>query len=142
MFASTPRPVILAGLIVSAQALVGTAFVVALILRGMTGVTGQLSVGKVYGEAGYFAVVTAGVAVVAVGLLRGRRWSRSPAIVLQLLLLGIAWYLLGPSGRPEYGVPVGVIVITVLVLLFGSTARDWALGETPSTDEEHHDAAS
>lgn len=136
MFATTPRPVLLAGLIVGAQALAGLALATALVIKALSGPTAQLSAGKVFGEAGYFAVVAAGVVIVAVGLTRGRRWARSPAIVLQLLLLGVTWYMIGPSMRPAYGLPLGVVTVSVLVLLFTREARAWAWAGDDNPDGE------
>jgi hypothetical protein len=123
--------VLVAGAVVIAQGLAGLVFVVALIVRGLDG-SQQLGIGKVFGEAAYFALVVAGVLVVGAGLVRARRWARTPAVVLQLLLLGVAWYVLGPSDRPEYGFPLGLVSITVIGLLFTGQARRWAWGEEDS----------
>ncbi len=39
--------------------------------------------------------------VVARGVLRGRRWSRGPAVAMQLIILPVAWSFRG--GRDELG---------------------------------------
>ena len=69
----------------------------------------------------------------------GKHWARSPAVVMELLLLGVAWYATGPSGRPEYGVPVGVLCVVVLYLLFTATSREWSMGLEEQTDDTDAD---
>lgn len=66
----------------------------------------------------------AGVASVSVGLWRGQRWSRSPALVWQLLQASVAVPALGP--RPQIGVPLLVAAVLVVVGAF-----------TPGVVEEH-----
>jgi hypothetical protein len=112
--ARVPGRVRLAGGIVVAQGALGLGFAVALMVRAI----GAERTGQVLGEAGYFLVLSAAVLLVGVGLLRGRRWARTPAIVVQLLLLGVAWYTAGPSGRLEFGLPVAALcVLTVALVL-------------------------
>lgn len=115
-----------AGVLVGLQGLVGVGFAVALLVRAFGGASSEGN--NVYGEAGYFAVI--GIAVVAVGvsLVLGKHWARSPAVVVELLLLGVAWYAFGPSKRPEIGVPVGLLCVIVLYLLFTVRSREWSLG--------------
>lgn len=115
-----------AGALVGLQGLAGVGFAVALLVRALGGASTEGN--NVYGEAGYFAVI--GIAVVAVGvaLVLGKHWARSPAVVVELLLLGVAWYAIGPSGRPELGTPVGVLCVLVLYLLFTARSREWSLG--------------
>ncbi|MGH3877801.1 MAG: hypothetical protein ACRDSK_12285 [Actinophytocola sp.] len=115
-----------AGLLVGLQGLAGVAFAVALLVRAFGGASSAGN--NVYGQAGYFVVLGGGVVAVGVALLLGKHWARSPAVVVELLLLGVAWYAGGPSGRPEIGVPVGVLSIVVLYLLFTVRSREWSLG--------------
>lgn len=117
-----PRTVRIAGVLVGLQALAGLAFVVAVLVgSGTQSMTNRL------GEAGYFLLLSAGVGAVAVGLVRGARWARTPAIVVEILLIGVAWYALGGAQRPELGIPVGVYCLAVIVLLFLRAARTWAM---------------
>lgn len=115
-----------AGILVGLQGLAGLAFAVALLVRALGGAstTGN----NIYGEAGYFAVIGGAVVAVGVALFLGRHWARSPAVVVELLLLGVAWYAAGPSGRPELGAPVGVLCVVVLYLLFTAKSRAWSMG--------------
>lgn len=119
-----PRSVLIAGVLVGAQGLAGLAFAVAVLVHALTA-AGKLA-GAEFGEAGYFTVLSAAVLAVAYGLLRGHRWSRTPAALLQLLLLGVAYYLLGGSGQVLIGILVAVLCVVILVLLFTNRARVWA----------------
>jgi len=58
----------------------------------------------------------AGVASVSLGLWRGQRWSRSPALVWQALQASVAVPALGP--RPQIGVPLLVAAVLVVVGAF------------------------
>ncbi|OLF19053.1 hypothetical protein BU204_03125 [Actinophytocola xanthii] len=126
MASDAPASVRGGGVLVALQGLAGLAFAVALLVRAMGGASTQGN--NVYGEAGYFAVIGVAVLAVGIGLVLGRYWARSPAVVVELLLLGVAWYAAGPSGRPEFGIPVGVMCVVVLFLLFSARSREWALG--------------
>jgi hypothetical protein len=57
--------------------------------------------------------LTAGLVAVAVGVLRGARWARSPALVWQLLQGFVA--LSGTVGSTS--VTVGLVVLAILVAL-------------------------
>jgi hypothetical protein len=116
-----------AGILVALQGVGGLAFAVAVLVRAFGG--GSTPGNNLYGQAAYFAVLGAGVLAVGAGLLLGKTWARSPAVVVEILLLGVAWYALGPSGRPELGLPVAALAVLVLVLLFTAPSRAWALGE-------------
>src|SRR5687768_5561244 len=43
----------------------------------------------------FFLLYGAGLAASAVGLVRGRRWARSPIVLTQLISLGVAWSFKG-----------------------------------------------
>ncbi len=62
-------------------------------------------------------LAAAGLALVARGLHRRRRWARAPALVTNLLVLPVAWDLLR-GGRAYVAVPLGLLAVTVMVLLF------------------------
>jgi hypothetical protein len=68
------------------------------------------------------------VLTVAVGLAAGRRWARTPAIVLQLLLLPVVYTLLGPNHQLFFGLLSGAVVITALLLLITERSRRWSAG--------------
>jgi hypothetical protein len=124
---AAPRTVRGAGLLVGLQGLAGIAFAIAVLIRALAGASTPGN--NLYGQAAYFAVIGGAVLAVGVALTLGKTWARSPAVVAEIILLGIAWYALGPSGRPEIGVPVAALAVLVLVLLFRAPSRQWALGE-------------
>ncbi|MFE9745168.1 hypothetical protein ACFYOT_09710 [Saccharothrix saharensis] len=119
-----PPAVRVAGALTAVQGLTGLAFAVALVVRSFSAEKS----GEVLGEAAYFAVLSAGVLAAGAGLVLGRHWGRTPAIVVQLLLLGVAWYMYGPSDRQLWGALLGGYVVITLVLLFTNPVRRWALG--------------
>jgi uncharacterized membrane protein YoaK (UPF0700 family) len=72
--------------------------------------------------AGYFALYAVAFAILAVGLVRRRRWVRAPLIVLQLLLSVIGASLVA-GGNPVPGVLLVVIPVACAGLLLTSTTR-------------------
>jgi hypothetical protein len=127
-----PPAVRAAGALTAAQGLAGLAFAVALVVRSFS----AAEAGGVLGEAAYFAVLSGGVLVAGGGLVLGKHWGRTPSIVVQLLLLGVAWYLYGPSDRQLWGSLLGAYVVLTLVLLFTNPVRRWALGVDDDADAD------
>lgn len=121
-----PQQVRLVGALVALQAVASLAFTVALLVRAMSVVRNS---GNDFGGAAYFGLLGVGLIAVAVGLLRGKRWAFAPAVVVQVLLLGVAWYAMTGASRFDIGVPVTVISLGALVLLFMPASRAWRLRE-------------
>jgi len=121
---AAPAPVRAAGLIVAIQGLAALAVAAVLAVRGIAGADQRV----VNGLATAVLFVVVGGAVLAAGraLTAGRRWGRGLAVITQLLLLPVAWYLVRGSQQPVAGVPVGVAAAAVLVLLVTPTALHWA----------------
>jgi hypothetical protein len=112
---------------VTLQGLAGVGFAVAVLIRAFGGASTPGN--NLYGEAAYFAVLGGGVLACGIGLLLGRTWARTPSVVVEIILLGVAWYAIGPSGRPEFGIPVAALAVLVIVLLFSARSRAWSMGE-------------
>ncbi len=125
-----PGTVRAAGMMVALQGVAGGVVCLALAVRAFAGATDVVTT---LGTALWFAVIAAAASGVGVALWRGRQAARTPAVVAQLVLLGVAWYAAGPSFRPEYGGPGAVYCIVVLVLLFSAPTARWAYG----TEAEH-----
>ncbi|WP_225924620.1 hypothetical protein [Pseudonocardia abyssalis] len=123
--AGPPPQVRWAGVSVVVQGAAGLVFAVLLVLRSGSA---DLPVGFVLGEAAYFAVIGAALAAVGVGLVRGRRWSRTPAIVAQLLLLPVVYSLIGPSQQLVLGLVTGAVVFVTFMLLISERSREWSMG--------------
>ena len=62
-------------------------------------------------------IVAAGLAAIAYGLARSRPWSRTPAVMAQLLTGVIGIFLL-QGGRYDWGTPAVVLALAGLVGLF------------------------
>lgn len=120
-----------AGILVGVQGLAGVGFAVAVLVRAFGGPSTPGT--NLFGEAAYFAVLGGGVLACGIGLLLGKTWARTPSVVVEILLLGVSWYAIGPSGRPEFGLPVAAVCVLVLVLLFTTPSRAWAEGEDASS---------
>jgi hypothetical protein len=118
-----PLAVRVAGGLVAVEALAGLAFTVAVVVRSFD-VKNPFAL---YGEAGFFLIMTAGMVALAVGLIVGRRWTRTPSAVLQVLLIAVAWYALGPTQLVVPAVVTVVVCVATLVLLFTAPARAWAV---------------
>jgi hypothetical protein len=111
--------------IVAVQGLLGLGFAVLLALRAADA---DLPVGFVLGESAYFAVIGVALAAVGVGLVFGRRWARTPAIVTQLLLLPVVYSLIGPSQQLVLGIVAGAVVFVAFMLLISERSREWSMG--------------
>lgn len=118
----TPRSVRLAGVIVGLQGLAGVVFAVVLLVS-----PGALTSRDRLGEAGFFLLIAAVVVALGVALVLGKRGARSPAVVVELILVGIAGYVTVPSGRAAYGVPIAIICVYTLYLLLNAGARTWVM---------------
>jgi hypothetical protein len=123
---AVPLSVRIAGVLVGIEGLAGFGYAIAVLVGAFTHTRG--AIGNLYAEAGFFAVMGAAIVAVAVGLLRGQPWTRTPAAVLELLFIGIAWYVFGPSGQVVVGVVTAIFCVATLVLLFTRPARAWAIG--------------
>jgi hypothetical protein len=121
--ADVPWPVRAAGVLVLLQGLTGVAIGGWLLIAAVRGSTGPVPIAATAAWLLGFGVI---LLIVGLNLLRGRYGARTPAIVAQLLLLGVCWYAIGPSSQPLYGVPAGIFCLAVLILLFCASARRWA----------------
>lgn len=101
-------------------------FAIFLVVRGLLGYDQSVTSG--YGTALWFAILGGAVLAAGIGLLLGQRWGRTIALMAQLLLLPVTWYVL-TSHRWVWGIVLGAVVIAALVMLFaGSTSRWMAEG--------------
>lgn len=123
--AGPPAQVRAAGVLVGLQGVAGVGFAVAL---GARAASTESRVVDVLGEAGYFLLIGAALVAVGLGLLTGRRWARTPAIVTQLLLLPVVYSLLGPSRQLAIGLAAGVVVFAAFMLLISERSRVWSMG--------------
>ncbi len=123
---AAPVPVRAAGVIVAIQGLTALAVAAVLVVRGIAGADQRVVNGL--GTAVLFVLVGGAVLAAGRALTVGRRWGRGLAVITQLLLLPVAWYLARGSQQPAAGIPAGVVALVVLVLLFTPAAVRWAAG--------------
>lgn len=122
---AAPGPIRVAGVLVGLQGLAGVVFAAWLLVEAVRATSGPVPVGATAAWLASFGIL---LLIVGVNLVRGRHGARSPAVVAQLLLLGVCWYAAGPSSQPAYGVAAAVFCVGVLVLLFCPAALRWAAG--------------
>lgn len=126
LFQPAPREVRAAGVIAALPGLASLVFAVVLLFDALGGTT-TAGGNSVYGQAAYYAILGAGLLACGVGLVLGYTWARSPSVVIALIMIGVGWYVGGPSGRPEWGVPIAVAAVALIVLLFRERSREWAM---------------
>ena len=118
----TPPPQIrVAGVLVALQ---GVGALVFAILVGVQ--DSMLPLGSVLGEIGYFVVIGVTLVFIGAALATGRRGARTPAIVIQLLLLPVVYSLIGPSRQLVLGIAAGIYVVATFLLLISERSRAWA----------------
>jgi hypothetical protein len=109
------------------------------ILAGVTLVSGLRNgarTAQLIGQFLYFVVLAFLVGLVAFGLLRGRRWSRTPAIVVQLVVVAIGVWMAVPSGRVVWGLGLIAIGLVAGGLLVTPSANAWITRFPPLFGEE------
>lgn len=125
------RPVVLIGA-AGAQAAEAAGVFIASVLSAIDTAAGrsyQLGSGVALTVIGF--CTAAALAVVAMGLVRGRPWSRTPALLSQLFTLIVGIYLL-QGGRVEWGAPAVVLAAAALVALLLPSSLS-ALNRPPRT---------
>ena len=123
----------LAGVLVGLQGVAGIAVAVAILIRA---VAADAPSGALLGESGFFLLLGGAVLAAGAGLVRGRRWARTPAIVTELLLLPVVYSLLGPSRQLLLGVVAGAYVLTTFLLLISERSRMWSMDLDPEQQDQ------
>lgn len=119
---TVPTTVRVAGALVTLEGALGLVAMVALVVMGING--SAQSAKNSYLTAGYAAIVGGAVLAAGIGLLRGRRWGRAIAVLTQLLLLGVAWYMV-TSDRLDLATPLGLLALVSLGALFAPASTRW-----------------
>ena len=76
--------------------------------------------------------------MVARGVLRGRRWSRAPAIATQLIQLPIAWSFYGGQ-TTWFALLLGAVSLIVIVCLLLPTSTHAFVGQESAGQESKGD---
>ncbi|MGH3725162.1 MAG: hypothetical protein ACRDUS_13700 [Mycobacterium sp.] len=135
MTTAAPSTIRRAGMIVAGEGAVGLVIAVVLVVRAASGADQHLVNG--YGTAVWFAIFGTAVLAGGLALVVGKRWGRGIAVMMQLLLLPVAWYAAVGSHQPALGVPIAIVAVAALALLFSPSAQLWAAGdETGASDSD------
>lgn len=120
-----PQVVRLAGILGMVQGALGLAFAAFLVYRELNGFRDPGAVISGYGTALWFLFIFGAVLLAGLFLYQGKKWGRGPVVMLQLCLLGVVYYMF-TSGRPELGIPTGIMAVVGLALMFNPVAVHWA----------------
>lgn len=85
----------------------------------------QTSVGRLAAQTGYYLVLAVLVGACAVALLQGRRWGRTPALLVQVVMVAIGVWLIVPSGRWFWGPAVIALGVATGAHLLSRSANAW-----------------
>lgn len=124
---AAPQNVRVAGVLVALQGVVGVVFGAVYGVRALS--TGGPGLGLGLSLGVFFLLIGAGVVAIGWALVRGHRGVRTPAIVVQLLLLPVVYSLLGPSRQLLWGIVTGVAVVLTFMLLISDQSRRWSMGD-------------
>ncbi|MEO7126846.1 MAG: hypothetical protein ABI382_03315 [Nakamurella sp.] len=97
-------------------------------LAGLTLVSGldnHASGAQLGAQVGYFAILGAALVFVASGLLRGRRWGRTPALVAQVVAIAVGMWMAFPSARLAQGLALIGFAALTFGLLVSPRANHW-----------------
>ncbi|MCV7288887.1 hypothetical protein H7J87_26515 [Mycolicibacterium wolinskyi] len=117
-----PPAVRYAGFLTAAEGVAALVMAVVLVVRAVGGADQHIVSG--YGTAIWFVLIGGGVLAGGWALITGRRWGRGIAVLTNLLLLPVAWYVV-TSHHIVYGVLVGLLAVVTLGLLFSPSAVEW-----------------
>ncbi len=113
----------MAGVLLAVQAL---GVVVLAVMIAVSGFRDSAAVAQLLAQVAFFLVVAAGLAACGYALFCGRRWGRSPGIVVQVIALAVGYWLTAPSGRLGPGLAVVGYALITGGLLLTPAANRWA----------------
>ncbi len=128
-----PNTVRWGGIIGIVQSCIGILYAGILIFRELTGRHDASIVYEAedantwvgFGTAVFFIIVFGTVLAGGINMIRGRKWGRGPIVMLNIILLPIA-YTIFTAGQPVWAVLVGLSAIACLAMLFHARSVHWA----------------
>lgn len=117
-----PPPVKVAGLIV---ALEGAALLALAVGTVISGSSTAAPMSRVIAQTAYYVVLALCLAAVASALIKGRRWGRSPALVVQIVTTAIGFWMAVPSGKVAWGLAMILAGVVAGYLLLTPAANTW-----------------
>jgi hypothetical protein len=113
-----------AAVVVLVEAVVLVGLAVATLVSGLGNPEGSGPT-LVAAQTGYYVLLGAGVAACGVALLRGRRWGRTPSLVLQVVAILIGIWLVTPSDQLVAGPTAIVVGLITAGLLLSPPTNAW-----------------
>lgn len=117
-----PGPVRIAALLAGLE---GVGLLVLAVVTFVSGLSHDARLTQLIAQAAYFVVLGAAVILVAAGLLRGRRWARSPAIVVQVVVIAVGMWMAFPSDQLGRGLALIGLGALTFGLLCSPRANHW-----------------
>ncbi|WP_067676111.1 hypothetical protein [Nocardia miyunensis] len=111
-----------AGALAALEGAIGVIVAIVLVVRGLSGA--DQSKVSAYGTAAWFVILGGAVLAAGIALFLGRRWGRAIAVIAQILLLPVAWYMI-EGHQLQFGIPLGLIALAGLGLLFAPASSRW-----------------
>lgn len=127
-----PAPLRWAGIIAIVQSSIVLAFAAFLVFRDVTGAeevdlisdSGNIAwVGT--GTAVFLFLIFGAVIAGAVLMMRGHQWGRGPIVFVEIILLGVSWFMF-TGGVWWAGILTAGSALLALVLLFNPRSVEWA----------------
>ncbi len=112
----------MAGALVCGQALGVVVLAVVIVVSGLGN---SAAVGQLLAQGAYYVVLAAGMVFCGLALLKGRRWGRTPVIVLQIVLAAVGYWMAVPSDRLLLGIARIVLAVITGGLLLTKPANAW-----------------
>lgn len=122
---AAPQSVIVGAWIGVAECVLGLGYGLIVLIRDLLGYRDEAAVISGWGTALWFFLIFGAVLAGAVMLLRGSRWGRGPIIMLNLCLLGVAYYMFR-SHAFALAIPTVIVAVGALGCMFSPKAVDWA----------------
>ncbi|MBV7294835.1 hypothetical protein KRX51_02720 [Corynebacterium sp. TAE3-ERU12] len=122
---AAPRSVIIAAWIAVVECVIGIGYGIFLGIRDVEGYEDELAVISGWGTGLWFIIIFGAVLVGAISLLRDRRWGRGPIVMLNICLLGVAYYMFTSQALVLAAI-TGLTALAVLACVFSPKAVDWA----------------
>lgn len=91
----------------------------------LSGLRNGARTGQLLGQAAFFLVCAAAMVLCGLGLIGGRRWGRSPTIVVQVVVAAVGYYLAVPSGQVGWGIGLVALAVVTGGLLLTTPANHW-----------------
>jgi hypothetical protein len=124
---AVPRPLLLVAAIVGVQSLIGLGYGIYLLVAAFTGTPREFGQAVAVGVT--VTLLAAPLPWVARGLTQAKMWSRTPAVMLQLLALWFAYYMVKGSfyagAAPTIAAAVAGLTCIFLPASTSALTRHW-----------------